>query len=234
MSLLKKLRLPRIKINHALWAIYIALLIVLLPHTKWAFSFWEPDNRLGNITAIAGAFTFEAAIWAFTTLLSKHNREMNQEWGRFYKFRYQFFNAYSIPLYISLVVSALANFSHAEEFRQTMVVFNRYNLPPVLFSIAFGGILPVVSLLFALALSTVSEGSSEVDKELRAKADAIMDLQKDLARVRERNQRLREDGEFLASLSAESKRERIEAVMERALRPLWSVGPPYPIMLSPP
>jgi hypothetical protein len=58
--------------NMLLWAIYLALLVVLLPHTAWAFGRFESpavgwlNIRWGMVTAGAAAFAFEAAIAALT------------------------------------------------------------------------------------------------------------------------------------------------------------------------
>jgi hypothetical protein len=58
--------------NVLLWAIYLSLLAVLLPHTAWAFARFEPPGNgsfgiaWGAITAWAAAFAFEAAIAALT------------------------------------------------------------------------------------------------------------------------------------------------------------------------
>jgi hypothetical protein len=64
--------------NILLWAIYLSLLAVLLPHTAWAFARFEPPGNgtlgiaWGAITAWAAAFAFEAAIAALTHKLAKH------------------------------------------------------------------------------------------------------------------------------------------------------------------
>jgi transposase InsO family protein len=68
--------------NTLLWAIYLSLLAVLLPHTAWAFARFEPPGNgsfgiaWGAITACAAAFAFEAAIAALTHKLAKHMRKM--------------------------------------------------------------------------------------------------------------------------------------------------------------
>jgi len=65
--------------NIVLWSIYLALLGVLLPHTAWAFSMFEPERWawLGWVAAIA----FEGAIAAFTWKL-KQNIEQTGTFGR--------------------------------------------------------------------------------------------------------------------------------------------------------
>ncbi len=52
--------------NRILWAVYLSLLGVLLPHTAWAFHNFEPENEAGKISLVAwtAAFAFEASIAA--------------------------------------------------------------------------------------------------------------------------------------------------------------------------
>ncbi len=60
-----------------LWAIYLALLVVLLPHTAWAFGRFESpaegwlNIQWGMVTAWAATLAFEAAIAALTHRLTK-------------------------------------------------------------------------------------------------------------------------------------------------------------------
>ena len=60
-----------------LWAIYLALLAVLLPHTAWAFGHFESPVagwlglQWGVLSAWAAAFAFEAAIAALTHKLAE-------------------------------------------------------------------------------------------------------------------------------------------------------------------
>ncbi len=72
----------------------------------------------------------------------------------------------------------LANFGHAVEYGQEFAtpaqgrycVFGRYNVPPLLYSLAFGGILPLVSLMFARILANTAEAEAQANPELaRAK-----------------------------------------------------------------
>jgi hypothetical protein len=103
--------------NTFLWVIYLALLAVLLPHTAWAFSRFEPQTdgwlsvRWGLITAWAAAFAFEAAIAALTHKLANRIQmtpryTAGRVWLR--RFVYQYINAYAAGLLVALGVSALA------------------------------------------------------------------------------------------------------------------------------
>ena len=116
--------------NTLLWAIYLALLVVLPPHTAWAFGRFEPPDvgwlgiRWGMVTAWAAAFAFEAAIAALTHKLAKHiestpRYSAGRVWLR--RITYQYLNAFSAGLLVAVGVSVLANFGHAVEFGQDFV-----------------------------------------------------------------------------------------------------------------
>ena len=155
--------------NMLLWAIYLSLLAVLLPHTAWAFARFEPPGNgsfgiaWGSITAWAAAFAFEAAIAALTHKLAKHIESTprytaGRVWLR--RMSYQYLNAYAAGLVVAVGVSVLANFGHAVEYGQDFAIYGLYNVPPLLYSLAFGGILPLVSLMFARILANTAEASS--------------------------------------------------------------------------
>jgi hypothetical protein len=141
--------------NILLWAIYLSLLAVLLPHTAWAFArFGPPENgsfgiAWGAVTAWAAAFAFEADIAALTHKLAKHIESAprytaGRVWLR--RITYQYLNAFSAGLLVAVGVSVLANFGHAVEFGRDFSVFGQYMIPSLLYSLAFGGILPGVSI----------------------------------------------------------------------------------------
>lgn len=145
-----------------LWCVYLALLGVLLPHTAWAFGQFEPQSWrwLGWVAAIA----FEGAIFAFTWRLAERieatprYRTGNVAWR---KFTYRYLNIYSLGLLVAIAVSALANWAHAVQFAQGFAVFAQYSVPPLVYALAFGGILPLCSLLFARILADVQDGEVE-------------------------------------------------------------------------
>ena len=102
--------------NIFLWAIYLALLVVLLPHTAWAFGRFESpavgwmNIQWGTVTAWAAAFAFEAAIAALTHKLAKHIESTprytaGRVWLR--RISYQYLNAFSAGLLVAVGVSVL-------------------------------------------------------------------------------------------------------------------------------
>jgi hypothetical protein len=220
--------------NILLWTIYLALLAVLLPHTAWAFGRFESPNSSwlnipwGLVTAWAAAFAFEAAIAALTHKLAKHieatpRYSAGRVWLR--RLSYQYLNAYSAGLLVAVGVSILANFGHAVEYGQDFAIFDRYNVPPLLYSLAFGGILPLVSLMFARILANTAEAEFEVNPELTQAKQTIRKLRSDLeetkehfaeteARANAAEERFAAAGELVARLFAEEKRQRILAAAE--------------------
>jgi hypothetical protein len=161
--------------NLLLWAIYLALLVVLLPHTAWAFGRFESpavgwlNTQWGTVRAWAAAFAFEAAIAALTHKLAKHiestpRYSAGRVWLR--RISYQYLNAFSAGLSVAVWVSVLANFGHAVEFGQDLAIFGQYKVPPLLYSLAFGGILPLVSLMFARILANTGETEPGANSEL--------------------------------------------------------------------
>ena len=83
---------------------------------------------------------------------------------------YQYLNAFAAGLLVAVGVSVLANFGHAVEYGREFAIFGRYNVPPLLYSLAFGGILPLVSLMFARILANTAETEVGASPEL-VKAD---------------------------------------------------------------
>ena len=226
------------RIEHVLWAVYIALLGVLLPHTAWAFQQFEPKGW-GFVGWVA-AFAFEAAIAAFTWRLKQviettPNYKVGNVWLR--KTQYRYFNPYGFGLLAALVVSAVANWAHAVEFAQPFRVFAAYSVPPTLFSVGFGAILPVISLLFARVLAEAKESEGETNQDLLEAKAAVKELRKQLKESEEARSGAEEKiriieqeaeadrraaehrfdaiSELVARLFAEEKRQRILAARER-------------------
>lgn len=153
--------------RNALWLTYLALLGVLLPHTAWAFSQFEPDGWqwLGWI----GAFAFESAIAGLTLRLKERIEETpNYRSGHvaLRRLHFRYVNVFGIGLLTSLGVSALANWAHAVEFGRPFSVFGSYSVSPLLYSVAFGAVLPATSLIFARVLSEVNESEDVENPEL--------------------------------------------------------------------
>ena len=218
-----------------LWAIYLALLVVLLPHTAWAFGRFESpavgwlNIQWGMVTAWAAAFAFEAAIAALTHKLAKHIESTprytaGRVWLR--RISYQYLNAFSAGLLVAVGVSVLANFGHAVEYGRDFAIYSSYRIPPVLYSLAFGGILPLVSLLFARILANTTEAEDHANPELVRAKQTVNQLRAELAAVEEHlmqaearanaaEQRFAAAGDLVARLFAEEKRQRILAAAER-------------------
>jgi hypothetical protein len=221
--------------NLLLWTIYLALLVVLLPHTAWAFGRFESPAvgwlriQWGMVTAWAAAFAFEAAIAALTHKLAKHIESTprytaGRVWLR--RISYQYLNAFSAGLAVAVGVSVLANFGHAVEFGRDFTIFGQYKTRPLLYSLAFGGILPLVSLMFARILANTAETEAGAKSELAQAKQTIKELRSDLeeteehladaeARANAAEQRFAAAGDLVVQLFAHEKRQRILAAAER-------------------
>jgi hypothetical protein len=213
----------------------LALLAVLLPHTAWAFGHFESPVagwlgfQWGTLSAWAAAFAFEAAIVALTHRLAKRIETTPRYTSGnvfFRRLSYQYLNSFAAGLLIALIVSALANFGHAVEFGQDFAIFAQYNVSPLIYSLAFGGILPMVSLLFARILADTTEIESGSNPELSLAKQTIKRLKEELQTAEERTsiaetkaigavQRFDAAGDLFARLFAEEKRQRILAAAER-------------------
>jgi hypothetical protein len=211
------------------------LLAVLLPHTAWAFGHFESPVagwlgfQWGILSAWAAAFAFEAAIAALTHRLAKRIETTpryatgNVFWRRL---SYQYFNSFAAGLFVALVVSALANFGHSVEFGQDFAIFTRYDVSPLLYSLAFGGILPLVSLLFARILADTTEIESVPNLELSQAKQTTKRLKEELqaaeevasvaeTRAIDAERRFSAAGDLVVRLFAQEKRQRILAAAER-------------------
>ena len=203
-----------------LWAIYLALLAVLLPHTAWAFSHFESPTagwlriQWGILTAWAAAFAFEAAIAALTHKLAKRiETTPRYTSGNVFlrRLSFQYLNSFGAGLFVALVVSALANFGHAVEFGQDFAIFAQYNVSPMIYSLAFGGILPLVSLLFARILADTID-------------DRVRDRTQSSLRRRQTIKRLKVRVEYLPKRGRQSPKQRAIGRRTDALtrhRRLW-------------
>lgn len=207
-------------VNTLLWLVYIALLAVLLPHTAWAFEQFEPAG--GRPVAWAAAFAFEAAIAVLTHKLAKHIETTPKRLSARAKFGYRYLNAYAVGLVTALGVSVLANLAHAVQFGRQMAIFGDSPVLAGVYSVAFGAVLPMVSLLFARVLSNVVESEQDADPELVRVRSEMADVRRQL-RDSEQQRRLAEQhaaqaeqrfdaaGELFARLFSDEKRQRILA-----------------------
>lgn len=196
-----------------LWLVYVALLLVVLPHTAWAFGQFEPQGWawLGWVAAVA----FEGAIAAFTWRLKETIEATPRHRDRWLRFRRRYLNVHSLGLLTAIGVSSAANWAHSVQFGQSFAVFGTYSVPPLLYSLAFGGILPLCSLLFARILADVRDVEAEADAELMAAKREANQLRRQLREAETRaahaEQRFAAAGDLIARILSESKRDRILA-----------------------
>jgi len=200
--------------ERALWGIYIALLIVLLSYTAWAFGQFEPEKFrwLGWVAALA----FEGAIAALTWRLKDRiettpRYSAGWVWGR--RFAYQYVNVFGLGLLLAVAVSSLANWSHAVQFGGG---FSVYGIPPLVYSLVFGAILPICSLLFANILADTTTAEHQEDEKVRELSGTIRELRGEVRQAEQRaqlaEQRFEAIGDLAILLTSEDKRERILAV----------------------
>lgn len=191
--------------TYILWAVYIALLGVLLPHTAWAFRQYEPVQSpviwaaftLADAISYLVAFAFEAAIAVLTHKLSKRIEQTpksKKTWGD--KFAFRYLNGIAMGLVIATLVSGMANLAHAVEFGMALKIFAEWGIPKDVYSFAFGGILPLVSLTFANVLSNVVEDEEAPNPELTQANETIRTLRQQVreteAKVKATEQRANE------------------------------------------
>lgn len=206
-----------ITVNRILWLIFISLLAVLLPHTAWLFSKLEPAKTLW--VSYPAAFAFEAAIAALVHKLAKHIETTPKRKSGWEKFFYRYWNAYSVGLVVAIGISSLANLAHAVEFGQPLKIFTDWGVPQSLYSVAFGAVLPMVSLVFALVLSNVTETESETDPALLEANKTVSELRRELRDIRSQltasQQRFDAMGDLFVRLTGADKRERILAASQQ-------------------
>ena len=197
--------------TYGVWAVFIALLAALLPHTAWAFRQYEPTQSpvlIGSFTwadliSYVLAFAFEAAIAVLTHKLAKHfemtkevKKQIKNADGTFSKvtdewqtFKARYVNSFMFGLIITTCVSGMANLAHAVQFGQALTIFTRLGINPNLYSFAFGGVLPLVSLTFANVLSNVTEDEAAPNPEMEEAKKTILSIRQQL---RETESKLRD------------------------------------------
>lgn len=200
-----------------LWILYVALLAVLLPHTAWAFSMFEPQAGYGPVVGWTAALAFEGTILAVTWRLKQRiestPRYANRPRRDWLRFKHRYVNSHAALLMASLIVSGLANWGHAVQFARDLTVFGKYGVDPLFYSISLGAILPVASLLFANVLAEVSEAEEEEDAVLagaRAELREARRLTRE-AEARAHDAEIRADsfGELARILASPTKKARV-------------------------
>lgn len=236
------------RVRTLLWVIYLSLLAVLLPHTAWWFTRSQsPDSEY---LAWPLAFVFEASIFGFThnlVALIETSRRMRQREGeRWYSYNWRKFskvylNLNGFGLLVCSLVSGLANFTYSVEFSGTFKLFDHYSVPHVVYHLASGGILPMISLLFAHILAQHEPGedvpneSEQAAKAAeRAAKKEVSDLRSEVDRLRGELDKSRSEVGKLQLLFSEDKRVRIITARElfpeasgSALAQITKTSPPY-------
>lgn len=174
LTLLRQAR-DKISIRHLHWLIYIALLGALLPHTAWAFAQFQSDG--GAWLAWPLAFVFEGGIFAFTHNLvesieksSRLRQKEGEDWLAFTwrQLSVGYVNISGLGLLICSTVSGLANFSYAVTFSRALDV---YGIPMLPLELAFGGVLPFISLVFARVLANTEAEHQPDDTEAKLRSE---------------------------------------------------------------
>jgi signal transduction histidine kinase len=184
-----------------LWAVFVSLLAVLLPHTAWAFRKFEPTGSetvslfpifgititSSDLISYIAAFAFESAIAVLVHKLSEHlgkklPKEIRKDdkWYPVKAFVFRYVNPISFALIIVTAVSALANLAHAVEYGQTLAIFARLGVPSEVYTFAFGAILPLLSLTFANVLSNVTEDEAAPNPEVEEAKKTILTLRQQI------------------------------------------------------
>jgi hypothetical protein len=151
---------------------YIFLLVVLLPHTAWMFSLFEPAQSQG--LGWAGAIAFELTIGALTHFLARELAAVSDIAGEKFieRMKRELMNIPAFLLLGSILISTVANWTHAYNFANT-VPFGDYSIVKVLYSTLFGAALPLCSFAYAYVLSRVyrkDESKQPIESETEAAA----------------------------------------------------------------
>lgn len=132
---------------------YVFLLVVLLPHTAWMFSRLEPPEL--QWMGWAGAIAFELTIALLTHFLAREIAAASTIDGDFFsRARRELINIPSFLLLGSIIISMVANWTHAYLYSDN-VPFGEYVVVRVVYSTLFGGILPICSFAYAYVLAQV-------------------------------------------------------------------------------
>lgn len=171
-----------INFKNLLWLVYISILVVITPHTQWMFAQLEPLDR--KWVSWVAAVGFESTIFVVTHLLVDHIQRRKLATFNFEKqrmniwlqwwpvFCYRWLNVYTFLLFVACGISAGANLAHAVEFAQPLRIVTDWGVPSSTLTMAFGGILPLVNLLFAAIISNEDDNEGLPDPALlQAKAE---------------------------------------------------------------
>lgn len=141
---------------------YVLLLLVLLPHTAWMFSILEPTET--KYLSYFIAISFEITVWILTHYFSKEVIVSMKLTG-WKRLKQQFGNVPAILLLMVMFASVIANWTHGYIFfgsDLSSIHYDRtsdffsYSAVRLMYSILFGGVLPICSFAYAYVLSMVN------------------------------------------------------------------------------
>lgn len=142
---------------------YVFLLVVLLPHTAWMFSQLEPPEL--QWMGWAGAIAFELTIALLTYFLAREIAAASAiDEDFFNRAKRELVNIPSFLLLGSIVISMVANWTHAYLYSAN-VPFGDYVVVRVVYSLLFGGVLPICSFAYAYVLAQVYKPAILMDTD---------------------------------------------------------------------
>lgn len=167
------------------WLVYIAFLFVLWPQSAWTINQLQDRSSTQIVfmgvaaSPLAWALSgvVEATIAIVTHSLNEHWRQMPPRYKsadmQKKRFVYRWLNVYAVALFVSMIASSVANYTHVVEFTNSKLkVFSGNPGAIAAYQVLFGLALPCISFVFARVLSTMQEGEYEIDPALdKAKAD---------------------------------------------------------------
>ena len=148
--------------KYLFWICYFFLLGVLLPHTAWTFAQMEPAATYG--LGWAAAIAFEIVIALLTYLLADNIASATAVGsGRWQRVRAELDNIPFYLLMLCLVVTVVANGTHAyEHIGQSTAATFQYAAVRIIYPILFGAALPIASFAFAYVLAGFGKKSKLV------------------------------------------------------------------------
>jgi hypothetical protein len=167
-----------------IWLVYVALLVVMLPHTQRAAARFEPENIIGAVSSFAFALVFELAYIVFMHGQVEHlkqNRRARANEAKSHHLWRKWGTAYSAALLVALIITFLANTWH------TTSSVDSQNVYDVSMAFVFGAVLPVMSILFASILARVDTFEIKIESDLNQQ---IAKLNRELGKVNQQNDKL--------------------------------------------
>lgn len=157
-------------LKYLLFISYMFLLGVLLPHTAWMFSLFEASETTGLGWAAAIAFEITIAVLTYYLALRIAAVSLADDEEKFgTRLKHELFNIPGLLLLGSVMISVVANWTHASEFANGLELFEQSVIIRIAYSFLFGAILPVCSFAYAYVLSQVY--SKSIDGELSNSED---------------------------------------------------------------